>query len=303
MPCYEPKQAYRIYWPEYGHTSTSFRIIPSHASTTEPIQFPCRKCIGCRLAHAKSWTIRILHEMQTTDETSGLGSTFITLTYADEHLPANGSIDTRTLQLFLKRLRRAIEPLKIRHYSVGEYGDQYARPHYHAAIFGYEFPDREPFKYNPETHSWTYTSPLLSTCWPYGFVTIQTLNSGNAAYIARYVTKKLTGPKTELYEGKKPEFSLKSLHPGLGHDWIIKYKNDVYPSDVIIHQGKHYPIPSYYDKVIAEIDPATIEESKDWRSYEATQHTSDLTPERLAIRETIQRLKQERYTRTFENGN
>ena len=60
---------------------------------------------------------------------------YITLTYNDDHLPANGSLQPRDLQLFWKRLRKARTP-GIRYYACGEYGDQTARPHYHAIIFG-----------------------------------------------------------------------------------------------------------------------------------------------------------------------
>jgi hypothetical protein len=32
--------------------------------------------------------------------------------------------------------------LKVRFFHCGEYGDLTRRPHYHALIFGYDFPDR-----------------------------------------------------------------------------------------------------------------------------------------------------------------
>ena len=46
----------------------------------------------------------------------------------------------------MKRLRKKLHPLKIRFFHCGEYGDKTRRPHYHALIFGYSFPDRKLFK-------------------------------------------------------------------------------------------------------------------------------------------------------------
>jgi hypothetical protein len=46
----------------------------------------------------------------------------------------------------MKRLRKKIQPLKIRFFHCGEYGDKTRRPHYHALIFGYGFPDKKIFK-------------------------------------------------------------------------------------------------------------------------------------------------------------
>jgi hypothetical protein len=43
-------------------------------------------------------------------------------------------------------LRKKISPLKIRFFHCGEYGDKTRRPHYHALIFGYGFPDKKLFK-------------------------------------------------------------------------------------------------------------------------------------------------------------
>ncbi|WP_209313267.1 MULTISPECIES: hypothetical protein [Enterobacterales] len=49
---------------------------------------------------------------------------WLTLTYADEHLPWTEygfpTLDRRDVTLFLKRLRKAIAPLKIRYFGCGE---------------------------------------------------------------------------------------------------------------------------------------------------------------------------------------
>ena len=63
-------------------------------------------------------------------------NTFITLTYDNEHLPKDESIDKDELQRFFKRLRKNYPPKTIKYFACGEYGDKKKRAHYHAIIFG-----------------------------------------------------------------------------------------------------------------------------------------------------------------------
>lgn len=296
MACYHPKDAWRVYYPEYGITNISFRVTDEQKAISDHIPIPCRKCIGCRLDHAQAWTVRIMHEAQMASN-----STFISLTYSDEHLPKDGEIAVAILQKFIKRLRKRVK-IPIRHYSVGEYGDNYGRPHYHCVIFGYDFPDRAKHKYDQNTQSWSYTSEELSKTWPYGYSIIQDLVLGNAAYIARYVTKKLSGDNVDKYKGKKPEFACMSRKPGIGATWFNQFYTDLYPSDFVIIDGKRFPIPAYYDKLMAETDEVELFESKDWRIYEASQIPED-TILRLSQREEFHTLKAQSKTRDFYDGN
>ena len=64
-------------------------------------------------------------------------SSFITLTYSEDSSPDDGSLRPCDLQKWLKRIRRSVVPAKLRFFGVGEYGDKFARPHYHVALFGY----------------------------------------------------------------------------------------------------------------------------------------------------------------------
>ena len=95
------------------------------------LEVPCGKCMACRQQKRKEWSMRVLHE-----STEYRNECFTTLTYSDDNLPENGSLVKRDLQLFFKRLRKALPPSqKIRYFACGEYGDTYFRPHYHTILF------------------------------------------------------------------------------------------------------------------------------------------------------------------------
>lgn len=185
---------------------------------------------------------------------------FITLTYNDDHLPADYSIDVRVLQLFMKRLREHAK-VPIRFFAAGEYGDKEQRPHYHALIFNYDFNDKK--LYSKKNNIPLYTSNQLSQLWPYGFSTIGSVTYQTAAYCARYTLKKIGGdiaaehytrvhPVTGMLTTVQPEFSTQSRRPGLGATWFYKYKSDVFPSDFLIVDGKKHPVPKFYLKLLAE---------------------------------------------------
>lgn len=125
-------------------------------------------------------------------------SCFITLTYKPESYPADGSVSKREMQLFLKRLRKLLEPLRFRYFACGEYGKQTKRAHYHAILFGVGV--------SAETH--------ILEAWGQGFVMVADLTPQRAAYTCGYVTKKLE-PKL-LPDGVEPEFALMSRGLGRG---------------------------------------------------------------------------------------
>lgn len=90
---------------------------------------PCGKCIECCKAYSREWAIRCMREMQDC----GNVGCFVTLTYAI----TDGKLHREHVQEFIKRLRRSIEPVKIRYFGCGEYGGKNDRPHYHINIFGW----------------------------------------------------------------------------------------------------------------------------------------------------------------------
>lgn len=181
-------------------------------------------------------------------------NSFITLTYSPEHLPPNGTLSLRDVQTFIKRLRKYLEPKKIRFFLCGEYGEDFGRPHYHAIIFGHAFPDRLPVSRlssaSNDPNIKRFTSARLTELWGLGKTELGNVAFDSAAYVANYATKKITGPKAaEHYKGRKPEFLIMSRRKGIGHTWFEKFGSDVYPADEVIIRGKETRPPRYYDQI------------------------------------------------------
>lgn len=188
MPCFSPIQGFRAHSvnPDTGKRSIVFNCKEGFRELS--VELPCGNCIGCRLEKSRQWAMRIMHEAQLHEHNS-----FLTLTYSDQYLPKNNSLKKDDVQKFLKRLRRRLDK-PIRYYQCGEYGEKFHRPHYHMCLFGHDFyDDREHFK--TSTGDKLYVSELLSEVWGMGHCLIGDLTFESAAYVARYVTKKLTVTK------------------------------------------------------------------------------------------------------------
>lgn len=167
--------------------------MPTNGSNNswEPLEVPCYWCVGCRMSRAQDWATRIKHEASLHEANS-----FLTLTYSDDWLPDNYSVSVKALQDFMKRLRKSLEPKKIRFFACGEYGEKNLRPHYHLIIFGHDFPDRTLWRKTGSGYL-TYRSASLEKVWPFGHCEIGTVTTESAGYVARYVLKKVTGQEAE----------------------------------------------------------------------------------------------------------
>lgn len=210
------------------------------------------------------------------------------------------SLDVRDFQLFMKRLRKKFSKQKIRFFHCGEYGDKYNRPHYHSALFNFDFPDKELWRI--DNGNKLYTSKILSELWPFGWSTVGALTYESAAYVARYCLKKVTGraaadhyltvdENTGEITTLRPEYTTMSRRPGIASNWINQFLDDVYPTDFITHGGKKYRPPKYYDKVLQLTRPYEFDDMKYQRTLNAVNFYANNTPDRLMIREKIQQKK------------
>lgn len=258
MPCYSPLRAVLRDGPKG-------RVLEfSRSAVGKALSLPCGRCIGCRLERARQWAVRLMHEASMHED-----SCFLTLTYDEEHCPKDMSLSVVDCQLFLKRLRARLEPKRIRFFLCGEYGEENARPHYHAIIFGYAFPDRVQLESKGKYP--LYRSDEAEAAWGQGRVWIGAVSFDSAAYVANYATKKVVGEKAEeFYKGRKPEFLLMSRRPGIGKSWIDKFGAEVLRDDEVIVRGKEARPPRYYDGVLALREPTVFALVKERREAVAS---------------------------------
>ena len=210
---------------------------------------------------------------------------FITLTYDDENLPEGGSLRQSDFVKFMKRLRKKVP--RVRVYYCGEYGETTFRPHYHACLFGWRPADPTLFSTSGEFP--LYESPMLAKTWGHGHASFGEMTFETAAYTARYVTKKITGPGADDHYTRMdpetgeihhidPEFCGMSRRPGIGLPWLQKYGRDAYDKDEVILRGRSMRPPRAYDKAFENLDYPKMEEIKLARSQRSLERKT--IPER-----------------------
>lgn len=323
MPCYHP-----------------LTLKPDPKRVGQIHTVPCGRCIGCKLERSRQWAVRLMHEAQLHERTSFITLTYKTgnlphqratssqsltvaraspplaraphsekstyVHYATSHddPDAGASLSRGDLQLFTKRLHMAATRKfgqGIRYFACGEYGDQTQRPHYHLAVYGEDFADDRHFYQTSKTGLTLWRSKRLAELWTYGDADIGELTFESAAYMARYITKKITGDKAHEHykridaDGNEywivPEFSVMSRRPGIGKNWIDKYRDSVYPHDrVILTRGdKRIPTrpPRYYDNQLKDKNQAEYDLVKTNREKFA----KPAVPARLRAGEAITRAR------------
>jgi hypothetical protein len=295
MACYKPLTAYQC-----SDRSIIWREVKG-ADVIRTLSLPCGQCVGCRLERSRQWAIRCMHEAQMHTD-----NCFITLTYNNEHVPQDMGLDYNDYQLFMKRLRKRFSPKTIRFYMCGEYGESFDRPHFHACLFGLDFSDKKIFK-RTQTGSILYTSKILEELWPFGYSTIGDVNFESAAYVARYIMKKINGVTVnenhevvdagahyqycDLETGeliqRKPEFNKMSLKPGIGQAWLDKFMSDVYTSDHVVVRGRKCRPPRFYDSKFKLKFPEQFDMIQFAREMEGRSRFEDNTLERLAVKEKV----------------
>lgn len=285
-------------------------------NSTNPVVVSCNACAGCRADRSDQWALRCMHEAHMHEFNS-----FITLTYSDDKLPENYSVSKRDWQLFMKRLRKELLT-KVRFYVGAEYGPQTLRPHYHALIFGFDFhQDRKLLRTNQHGDR-IYTSANLDRIWGNGNAEIGDVTFKSARYCAGYIADKMTGdkaaghylrvhPRSGLTHQVEPEFQLQSTVPGLGSTWFDKYKDDCFPSDFLVVDGNHVPVPRFYFLKLQEEERLKIQRKRKLSISPAGVKTGSSLPgkklnrttERLKVREEVQshRLKRLRRDNIKDN--
>lgn len=311
-----------------------------------PVTVPCNQCIGCRLEYSRQWAVRCTHEASLWEH-----NCFITLTYDPKFLPPGGTLVKNHFQGFMKRFRNyrikeKLDELKLplgpivsrkgmanyygfrtynaflayvldrfnlvlRYYHCGEYGEKLGRPHYHACIFNFDFPDKI---FTEKRNGFpVFKSELLEKLWGKGRCELGTVTFQSAAYVARYITKKINGPGSELkymdidYSSGEilaqriPEYTTMSRRPGIAKKWFEKYHKDVFPKDFVTIGGKRIKPPKFYDSQYELLSPDELQKIKALRKIKSKDSEWNNTHERLMVRETIQKYKFSLLKRGYEN--
>lgn len=166
-------------------------------------------------------------------------------------------------------LLKDFKPKRIRCMHCGEYGEKKGRPHHHAILFGFQFPDLEYCDTGSRPEDKYYTSKILKKLWPFGIHRIGKCTYNSCAYVSRYVTKKINGNNQDAYyNGRKPEYITYSTKPVLGASYFLKnYKEIVNTQELVVFSDKKYRcrMPKSYDNLLYKIDKDLFNEMKEKR--------------------------------------
>jgi len=224
------------------------------------ITVPCMYCLSCRINRTQTWGFRILCEMPEHDG----HNLFLTMTYENENLPVlsyeGDFIETvrckdlkkmsgneivtlwkDDLVNFHKRLRK--KELKFKYYSVGEYGEQTNRPHYHGIYLGLKYEE----------------ALQIQQTWGLGICYFGSVTTASIRYVAGYIMDKKA---PEEYGIREQPFSLSSQHfgeayfkYGLTFPDIQKCINDGYLLD---NYGNRVKIPKYIKDKYTELNKGIL---------------------------------------------
>lgn len=212
-------------------------ISPIALRLSKAVQFvPCGKCNFCLASKRADWTFRLAQELKVCQSAH-----FLTLTYDDVHLPwtdEGPSLCKRDMQLFMHSLRKAnrkVSPVGLRYYTVGEYGTNTLRPHYHSIMFNLS----------------GCICQRLDSIWKRGFVSVGNVTEASIHYVTKYVINRVGE-----FEGRQKPFALISNRSGgLGMNYVESnrkwHKGDVL-KNYAMYNGFKVPLPRVFrDKIFS----------------------------------------------------
>lgn len=207
----------------------------------EPIlEVPCGKCEACLVRRTNEWSFRLFQERKHSKNCF-----FITLTYDDYNVPRDKqtgalSLNKRDCQLFLKRLRKRYGN-GIRYFLASEYGENFARPHYHLLLFNLPV----------DTNSLDWQAKLdleIYALWQKGNVKCDIGVDGRVIYCAKYMLSTLD---PDAWLDRPKPFILTSRKPGLGYgfydnDAEQRYRYETCDTKCVTEKGIAFPMARYY---------------------------------------------------------
>lgn len=219
------------------------------------VMCPCGVCLSCKIRKMQEWKLRMMMEKKYYADSS-----FITLTYNDEHLRhlpdskvdmlySDGvfrprkSILYKDLSDFNKRFRKNFPPSSLKFYACGEYGENKLRPHFHSIVFGAGVN--------------SYVRDCLQNDWGMSdsdrFEGVKAglayAEADSMLYVTSYTRKKLVGKLLQseyIDKGLAPPDSRCSQ--GIGYRFYLDNRERILRDLCIIFEGRKYPIPRYFVK-------------------------------------------------------
>lgn len=210
---------------------------------------PCGKCAACRKDRVQMWQDRIEFESLTARKSS----TFLTLTYNDEHLPKDRSVHLSHVQAFNKRFRYYLEKTygdsyeenKVRYFCSSEYGDERYRPHYHFAITNCNCYDEKDFKA-------IYDAWHDANGEEIGILTADGLLPARIRYVVSYINYE-TPAQHKVYRALGLKDTFHVMSKGIGADWIKEHAEEIRASNGYWSNGVLRPLPRYYQEKLGMI--------------------------------------------------
>lgn len=223
--------------------------ITSRNGVSDFFNIPCGHCLNCLVTKQSQLTFLANKELLTTYQ-KGLGASFVTLTYDDNHLPTNENgvvtLRRKDVQNFIKNMRRQMEyyncEIPFKYIYCGEYGDgshstslqgvSTCRPHYHIVFIGLS-----------DDVIRKYTRKL----WKFGLCDIGSLSAGGIRYVCKYMTKACPDKEVKTLReslGVQNPFIYHSV--GMGKEWIDKNLDKIVDDDFCFNlNGKLNLFPKY----------------------------------------------------------
>lgn len=252
--------------PHFDRTGT--KALPQYF--TQYYKVPCGWCLNCRVDKRNYLKDCLNYEYNNY----GCGS-FVTFTYDDNHLApllrqgADGKINATLCRddyiHFLYRLRSTIARKKLndklinprfKYLCVGEYGDEFQRPHFHIIFLGLD---------------WLACEKLFLDNWKNGLIDSLPIKEGCFDYVLKYLDKQVHGKQAmELYDNQGLERPFHTHSTGLGKglylqqmDYILNH-NYCYKSEHNLDR----PLPNYWkNKLFGKTKPDYKKYRDVMRSY------------------------------------
>lgn len=218
---------------------------------------PCGSCLACRLDKLALWSARCNSELVKAR------SSFVTLTYDDNHLNYNKSasgslallptLRKSDFQHFLDNLYHKVKKMPFlpkgnsydyKFFGCGEYGDSFLRPHLHILFFGLDFKDIEK---------------LFNSTWKNGLVKSLPILNGGIRYVVDYMSKNLNGNLAKVqYDDTLRERPFYSCSRGLGFDFFYSHRKEISSTGCVKIGSRVIPVPTYYKNLFTFYSEDTL---------------------------------------------